>query len=206
MALIKKGKTQQPKLILTGVNFPAYKCNAGNVAGVCCWSQHEHDFFSPVKGDFCFSCSYTKLGYAGNTEPQFIVPSCEYFITRWIPIPATTIMHLWHEEQVFLFWHIYLSICPNYLKSNCILSLIKMFDFLLITWGHPSYNLTNVTYLPRQCTWLCEKVYSRCCCLLNSFFSCQVLPSKSQPRLETRPSGGWWRGWMTWISTLETKQ
>uniref|UniRef100_A0A8C3AKF3 Actin-related protein 3 n=1 Tax=Cyclopterus lumpus TaxID=8103 RepID=A0A8C3AKF3_CYCLU len=22
------------------------------------------------------SCSYTKLGYAGNTEPQFIVPSC----------------------------------------------------------------------------------------------------------------------------------
>lgn len=24
-----------------------------------------------------FSNSYTKLGYAGNTEPQFIVPSCE---------------------------------------------------------------------------------------------------------------------------------
>ncbi|XP_035532397.1 actin-related protein 3-like isoform X1 [Morone saxatilis] len=25
---------------------------------------------------FFLSCSYTKLGYAGNTEPQFIVPSC----------------------------------------------------------------------------------------------------------------------------------
>jgi len=21
-------------------------------------------------------CSYTKMGYAGNTEPQFIIPSC----------------------------------------------------------------------------------------------------------------------------------
>lgn len=29
-------------------------------------------------GVLSFSCSYTKLGYAGNTEPQFIVPSCEY--------------------------------------------------------------------------------------------------------------------------------
>lgn len=32
----------------------------------------------------CFF-SYTKLGYAGNTEPQFIVPSCEYFTGCTIP-------------------------------------------------------------------------------------------------------------------------
>ena len=25
---------------------------------------------------FLFCCRYTKMGYAGNTEPQFIMPSC----------------------------------------------------------------------------------------------------------------------------------
>lgn len=25
-----------------------------------------------------FDFRYTKIGYAGNTEPQFIIPSCEY--------------------------------------------------------------------------------------------------------------------------------
>lgn len=30
---------------------------------------------------FLFHFRYTKLGYAGNTEPQFIIPSCEYIKT-----------------------------------------------------------------------------------------------------------------------------
>uniref|UniRef100_A0A8C4NQB1 Actin related protein 3 n=1 Tax=Dicentrarchus labrax TaxID=13489 RepID=A0A8C4NQB1_DICLA len=38
--------------IFAGVNFCAYKCGVSSAS------------------------SYTKLGYAGNTEPQFIVPSC----------------------------------------------------------------------------------------------------------------------------------
>lgn len=29
--------------------------------------------------EFFLFCRYTKLGYAGNTEPQFIIPSCKYF-------------------------------------------------------------------------------------------------------------------------------
>lgn len=28
---------------------------------------------------FCLN-RYTKLGYAGNTEPQFIIPSCKYLL------------------------------------------------------------------------------------------------------------------------------
>lgn len=41
--------------------------------------------------------------------------------------------------------------------------------------------------------------------LFNSLFSRQVSPSKSQPRSGTRPSVGWWRGWMIWTSTSEMK-
>lgn len=38
---------------------------------------------------------YTKLGYAGNTEPQFIIPSCEYtFVIGWVVVrtPKTTML------------------------------------------------------------------------------------------------------------------
>ena len=34
------------------------------------------------RNNLTFLClnRYTKLGYAGNTEPQFIIPSCKYLL------------------------------------------------------------------------------------------------------------------------------
>ncbi len=36
-------------------------------------------------------------------------------------------------------------------------------------------------------------------------FSWQASPSRSRRRWAIRPSGGWWRVWMTWTSSSETK-
>ena len=44
---------------------------------------------------FCF-VRYTKLGYAGNTEPQFIIPSCWFYVvSRFMNV--TAIIH-WSVE------------------------------------------------------------------------------------------------------------
>lgn len=109
-------------------------------------------------GGMSFSCSYTKLGYAGNTEPQFIVPSCEYSpVQPELLAAGRTVMQgeWWKQTHLQPLWGV-------------VLFVVVVPDFMAL-------------------------------------FSLQVSPSRSRPRWETRPSGEWWRGWMTWISTLETK-
>lgn len=114
----------------------------------------------PVVKLIVVCCSYTKLGYAGNTEPQFIIPSCEYFASYvFKPIPPTGLckcLTLFHFSNVF---------------------------------SHKMHQILSVYFLS----------------LFNSLFSRQVSPSKSRPRSGTRPSVGWWRGWMIWTSTSEMK-
>uniref|UniRef100_A0A665VAT6 Actin-related protein 3 n=2 Tax=Echeneis naucrates TaxID=173247 RepID=A0A665VAT6_ECHNA len=61
--------TCHPKIILTEVNFHTWSWSLA-LSPSCNMLLHAEMYF------FLFSCSYTKLGYAGNTEPQFIVPSC----------------------------------------------------------------------------------------------------------------------------------
>lgn len=39
---------------------------------------------------FFFPPRYTKLGYAGNTEPQFIIPSCELILFQIVIHTAVT--------------------------------------------------------------------------------------------------------------------
>lgn len=65
----------------------------------------------PVVKLIVVCCSYTKLGYAGNTEPQFIIPSCEYFASYvFKPIPPTGLckcLTLFHFSNVIKYTRFY---------------------------------------------------------------------------------------------------